>query len=489
MNPNLKQNLQINLRFIKKFFYIGEPIEGHLTLISERPSIIEKILVEIHCFQSWKFNSKQSLSIKDKIETIELDLSHAPSLSQVQGCYVMPGGENIIPFKLKISENICPCFEYPLGDIYGYLRYSFDIQIYSTSFNNTFSRFCLPLYSRPSIDNKNKLLSKSTTKTLKKWGLFGIGTTILTVSIPDNNFKYNDNNFKAIIYVDNSNGRANTHEIKVKLIRLIQFLNQQKQIIYKEENVISAITLPARVEPRQKNYFECLLSLKENNTNRYQYNKNNICPYELKMPDINFFMPSLNSSYILCKYELNISLNFECHVSESSLPNISFPIYLVHQSTIEYLLELQKNKIENKFENKQTNEINNIINIDNKNNINNNNLINNDLNNELINQIDTPFFQNNNNDIVNMNNNEQNENLISTDNNIIEDDKFLTNDGNNSLIIDNNNGNNINCNFNNNTNINKINNNVNEDGVKNIKESTFNLLDDNNNNDNIYPDF
>ena len=363
MNPNLKQNLQINLRFIKKFFYIGEPIEGHLTLISERPSIIEKILVEIHCFQSWKFNSKQSLSIKDKIETIELDLSQAPSLSKVQGCYVMPGGENIIPFKLKISENICPCFEYPLGDIYGYLRYSFDIQIYSTSFNNTFSRFCLPLYSRPSIDNKNKLLSKSTTKTLKKWGLFGIGTTILTVSIPDNNFKYNDNNFKAIIYVDNSNGRANTHEIKVKLIRLIQFLNQQKQIIYKEENVISAITLPARVEPRQKNYFECLLSLKENNTNRYQYNKNNICPYELKMPDINFFMPSLNSSYILCKYELNISLNFECHVSESSLPNISFPIYLVHQSTIEYLLELQKNKIENKFENKQTNEINNIINI------------------------------------------------------------------------------------------------------------------------------
>ena len=306
------------------------------------------------------------------------------------------------------------------------------------------------------------------------------------MSIPDNNFKYNDNNFKAIIYVDNSNGRANTHEIKVKLIRLIQFLNQQKQIIYKEENVISAITLPARVEPRQTNYFECLLSLKENNTNRYQYNKNNICPYELKMPDINFFMPSLNSSYILCKYELNISLNFECHVSESSLPNISFPIYLVHQSTIEYLLELQKNKIENKFENKQTNEINNIINIDNKNNNKNNNLINNDLNNELINQINTPFFQNNNNDIVNMNNNEQNENLISTVNNIIEDDKFLTNDGNNSLIIDNNNGNNINYNFNNNTNINKINNNVNEDGVKNIKESTFNLLDDN---DNIYPDF
>ena len=469
MNPDLKQNLQINLRFIKKFFYIGEPIEGQLTLISERPSIIEKILVEIHCFQSWKFNSKYSLSLNNKIETFELDLSHSPSLSKIQGCYVMPGGENIIPFKLKIPENICPCFEYPLGDIYAYLRYSFDIQIYSTSFKNTFSRFSLPLYSRPSIDNKNKLLSKSTTKTLKKWGLFGIGTTILTVSIPDNNFTYNDNNFKVIIHVDNTNGRANTNEIKVKLIRLIEFLNQQKQILYKEEKVISSITLPARVEPRQKNYFECLLPLKENNTNRYQYSKNNICPYELKMPDINFFMTSLNSNYISCKYELNISLNFECHVSESSLPKISFPIYLVHQSTIEYLLELQKNQIENKQINY----------IDNK----NNNLINNGFNYETINQIDEPFIQNTNN----MNNNEQSDNLISTDSNIIVDDKYYTNDGNSSLIIDNNNNNennnnyNINNNINNNMDINKINNNINENGVKNIKESTFNLLDDNNN--------
>ena len=482
MNPELKQNLQINLRFIKKFFYIGEPIEGHLTLISERPSIIEKILVEIHCFQSWKFNSKQSLSIKEKIETIELDLSHAPSLSQVQGCYVMPGGENIIPFKLKITDNIHPCFEYPLGEIYAFLRYSFDIQIYSTSFKNTNFRFCLPIYSRPSIDNKNKLLNKSVTKTLKKWGLIGIGTTILTVSIPDDNFKYNDSSLKAVIYVDNTGGKATTNEIKVKLTRLIEFLNNQKQIIYKEQSIISSVTLPAHVQPRQKNYFECILPLKENNINRYLYSKTNMCPYELRMTDINFYMPTLNSNIISCKYELNISLNFECHVSESSLPNISFPIYLVHQSTIDYLLELQKNQIKNE----QINDKNNIIEKDNKNN---NNIIENGLSNETINEINTPFSHNNNIDNnCNMNNNEHehNENLINTDDNLIIDDKFYTNDGNDSLILDNNN-NNVNNNFNNNVNNNmdnyknNNNNNIIEIDKKNIKESNFHLLDDNDN--------
>ena len=465
---DLQQNLQLKLVFDKKFFYIGEPIGGKLILISEKPSIIEKIVVEICCFKSWKFNSKNSLLSNEIIEKIQLDLSHAPSLSQIQGCYVMPGGENIIPFKFKISDNIHPCFEYPLGEIYAFLRYSFDIQVYSTSFRNTNFRFCLPLNSRPSID-KNKLLSKSVTKNLKKWGLIGIGTTILTVSIPDDNFKYDDSTLKAVVYVDNTGGKATTNEIKAKLTRFIEFLNHQKQIVYKEKIVISSLTLPAHVQPRQKNYFDCILPLKENNTNRYLYSKTNVCPYQLEMADINFYMPTLNSNLISCKYELNISLNFECHVSESSLPNISFPIFLVHQSTIEYLLELQKNQ----FGNKQIKDSNNIIKEDNKNN--NINIIENDLSNGTINEF-------------NMNNNEheQNENLISNDDNIIIEDKFLTNDGNDSLIIDNNNNvnnnnfkNNVNNNMDNNNNNNNNNNNVNEIDIKNIRESNFHLLDDN----------
>ena len=58
-------------------------------------------------------------------------------------------------------------------------------------------------------------MSKSITKTLKKWGLIDIGTTVLTVFIPDNNLKYDDSSFKTIIYIDNTNGKETTKEIKV----------------------------------------------------------------------------------------------------------------------------------------------------------------------------------------------------------------------------------------------------------------------------------
>ena len=43
-------------------------------------------------------------------------------------------------------------------------------------------------------------------------------------------------------------------------------------------------------------------------------------------------------------------INYECHVSESALPNIAFPIFMFHQSPMEYQIELQKNEIEKKNE-------------------------------------------------------------------------------------------------------------------------------------------
>ena len=108
-------------------------------------------------------------------------------------------------------------------DKYAFLRYKIYITIYSVSFQNTVFTFNLRLLSRPNIDSKKKYLTKSVSKPLKKWNLFSIGTPSLTVSIPDNNVKYDDNNFKIIINIDNRNGRESTRELKVKLMRTIEF--------------------------------------------------------------------------------------------------------------------------------------------------------------------------------------------------------------------------------------------------------------------------
>ena len=92
-------------------------------------------------------------------------------------------------------------------------------------------------------------------------------------------------------------------------------------------------------------YLEVVLSLKEEDIQRYVFTTKNPAPFNLFMTDINFYMPTLFSRLITCKYELSISLNFNCKVPEGYLPKITFPIYLKHQSPFEYEMEIQKEKL------------------------------------------------------------------------------------------------------------------------------------------------
>ena len=121
---NSRQDLDLKVFFDKEFFYVGEPIKGNLILKTQKPSIIEKIVVEIKVIQQWKLSDVYNNNFNNTIANCELDLNKVSQLSNVQGCYIMPGGENIIPFKIKLIKNLDPCFEYPLGDIYSYLSFS-----------------------------------------------------------------------------------------------------------------------------------------------------------------------------------------------------------------------------------------------------------------------------------------------------------------------------------------------------------------------------
>ena len=503
-----KQNLEVKINYDKPAFYVDEIISGNLILISEKPSVIEKIVVRIYLIQKWKPENGIPKILESKIGDTELNLSS--SLSKVEGCYIMKGGNNKIPFKLKMHDILDPCFEYPLKDKYAFLRYKIYITIYSVSFQNTVFTFNLRLLSRPNIDSKKKYLTKSVSKPLKKWNLFSIGTPSLTVSIPDNNVKYDDNNFKIIINIDNRNGRESTRELKVKLMRTIEFYGKDNLVEFKEEMPIVSKDLATIIEPGNQQYIDIVLPLRESDTSRYKYTEDNPVPYYFFISDINYYMPTIFSRCISCKYELIVALYFDCHISESNIPKITYPIYLVNQSPFEYLLEKQKQEVlkqnENKlifFDNNKNN--NNIINNNNNNNIININEIGNEyqikMNNnyeENASQLDAPapFIQEKNIDI-DLNIFEQNKNIQN--NNKKDNEKKYTNNpnsinintGNNikynvniniSSNIDNNINNNniINNNYNNNIIIDNNNfnlvDNENEDKKKNIKESNFNLF-------------
>ena len=516
---DIRQNLDVKVQYVKPFFFFGESVQGYIILQTEKSAVIEKLFVTIYVSQKWEKFGELPVVNERRIGHIELDLSKVLSLSDVEGFYLLKGGRTKIPFKIKFVNEFDPCFEYPLKDKYAYLRYKFIVTVYSISFKQTYFNFNLRLFSRPNIDNKKKVLNKSISKSLKKWGLFSIGTTVLTVSIPDNNFKYDDTNFKIIIFVDNSNGKETVNEARVKLTRLVEFIGQDNQIKFSEQIDVATRNTRIEVLPQDKKYIEVVLPLREDDLRRYIYNGNNPAPYDLIMNDINYYMPTLFSRIITCKYELSVTLNYDCRVSESSLPKITFPIYIVHQSPFERLLEIQKEKLleqsVNNFFNLNKNDninVNNNKNFNNKNffanksdNLKNQNNINN------INNFDedapAPFISLNN--LPNKNINNINNIFMNGFNNNLKDNKskMFTNQqesinfngANNinynvNINISNNIDNSVNNNFNNNSNNNSNGSNSNKNSVEedmkneikdfdndqneiiNIKESSFNLL-------------
>ena len=336
-----KQILDLKLYFAKPQFYIGDFIKGTLLLESQRPSIIEKIIFEIVAVENWTLEGTSPSTWSETICSFDLDLNNGKSLQKIQGCYMMPGGKNKIPFNFKINRQLFPSFEFPLQDKFSYLRYHFNIKIYSSSFVKLVWNHYLCLLSRPIINLQKAILTQTIQKNIKKWGLVGIGATKLTVSIPENNYKVNTE-IKVTIVVDNTQGKEEAKEAKVKLIRTIEFYGTKNEVKYKDEITLYDIVLKTPVNPGRSETFKCSVPLVEKDLKRYIYGKLNPNPYDLKTNDILSYMPSIRGKVFSCKYELKVTLYFNTFVSKNDRPRAIFPIYLIHQTVREYQTEIQR---------------------------------------------------------------------------------------------------------------------------------------------------
>ena len=387
-----KQNLNLKLLFAKPAFFVGEFIKGTLLLETEKPSIIEKIIIEINMVQEWKIEANPPMKFVQNMCLFYLDLDSCKTLQKMQNSYIMPGGKNSIPFNFKLVKEAFPCFEYPLVDKYGFLRYHFNVKIFSCHFNKLIWNHYLCLLSRPIININNQLLTQTIGKNIKKLGLMDMGSALLTVTIPDNNFKISSQ-INVKIIVDNINGKEPTKETKVKFIRIVNFYGARNDVKFTEEKIIFETKVRTAVLPGRKESFECLIYLKEKDLTKYFYDKGNMNPYGFNISNINYYMPTIFSKIFCCQYELRASLqyNFNSFVADNDRPRLKFPIYIVHQTVLEQQNEIQRQIELDKTKSNNDIKINNNqqknLNYENKNNNyynksqTNNNTINNNMNN------------------------------------------------------------------------------------------------------------
>ena len=341
--PIVQQNMNkpITISTTKLDYFKDDYVEGTIILQNQLPIVLSDINLNLYLCESWTYtesssqsygelNTQPLLCVKvgiNKILNIDTELIN------------LSAGIFNFPFKFKLPNYLQPCFEFPLPNRRGYLRYSLEAKFVSPYIQGCSSIYLI-VKARPKV--LNSPLSYSSAMNIHKWGLFDQGTTLLKASYLTNNFRVNDFvNLK--VEINNMRGKLKVTSCEVDVIRKVGFKKKNvDKNQYEIENNICYKLFQVDVEPMNQRTYDFSIELKDTEKNSFNYmNVSN--PYP-NLVDISYMMPSVDGAIIKCDYRVIVTLYFSSYVTSGYLPKVSLPICITHQSQEDYNLERKEDE-------------------------------------------------------------------------------------------------------------------------------------------------
>ena len=348
-NNNLRypagyQNIKPIIIETKKFdYFIDECVEGTITLQNQAPMVLSDIYLDLFLLENWvcKENDNQSYSDINRQPLLCVKVGINKILKIESDLINLSAGYFHFPFKFRLPNYLQPCFEYPLKDRRGYLRYTLEASLISPYIQGVTSIYLI-IKSRPKV--LNSPLSYSSVMNVHKWGLFDQGTTQLKVSYLSNNYKFNDS-IPLNIEINNVRGKLKVINCEVNFIRKVGYWNKNTgKRQYKFEDVIATKVFTIEVLPMNQKSMNCLMPLEEKEEDKKRFNYSNVQNPYPNMVDISYLMPSTEGAIIRCEYCISVTLHFDSFVTSGYLPKVFLPISLTHQTMEEYNIEKQEDE-------------------------------------------------------------------------------------------------------------------------------------------------
>ena len=341
--PIVQQNMNkpITISTTKLDYFKDDYVEGTIILQNQLPIVLSDINLNLYLCESWTYtesssqsygelNTQPLLCVKvgiNKILNIDTELIN------------LSAGMFNFPFKFKLPNYLQPCFEFPLPNRRGYLRYSLEAKFISPYIQGCSSIYLI-VKARPKV--LNSPLSYSSVMNIHKWGLFDQGTTLLKASYLTNNFRVNElANIK--VEINNMRGKLKVTSCEIDVIRKVGFKkkNEDKNQ-YEIENNIYYKLFQVDVEPMNQRTYDFTIELKDNEKNIFNY-LNVANPYP-NLVDISYMMPSVDGAIIKCDYRIMVIIYFNSYVTSGYLPKVTLPISITHQSQEDYNLERKEDE-------------------------------------------------------------------------------------------------------------------------------------------------
>ena len=415
----------LTIRMNKPAYFINEYIDGKIEVNSAVPIVIEDITLSLTLLENWSNTSSEKGQIGDIYNEplVKMNLEIKKQLNINTKLVSLAAGKFTFPFYFKLPKGVPACFEYATSDTNASIRYTLDANIISPYIQGRTSTYIL-LKSRPNLQQKNLKFQKSSN--IHKWGLFDAGSTIFNIALNTGTDSFVGNeNINMNILIDNTNGKLAADEVKFTLNRIVLLKSKIGKVAKEIKNDCIVKKCKTGTNVKEKKNFTFTLPLKDFDNSMLNFSKAKL-PYS-NVRDFNYFLKSVNSLIIECKYSLKATLYFNKFVKYDDRPRIIIPLNICHQSVDDYNKEIQNyynsqnqnnNQINNiQNYNNQNNQINNIQNYNNQNNqINNSQIYNSQYNNNQNNINANPLYRSvslNNNNIPPQNAFPQNQNNIN----------------------------------------------------------------------------
>ena len=294
-------------------FHPGQIIKGNIELVPDSQVYINDIELCFFYIEEWNYSKSETKKDKGNYK-------QCISLIDVGVNKFLPGDDNnlirldpimhLFPFELKLPNFLFPSFEYPKHDYKAFLRYTLLAQVKSPNYQLMTS---IPIFILSSSKKENQGFSEENTFNIKKWGMFGKGSTKIKASLPMKYFKFSDN-VPVNVEIDNTLGKMKVKLVKINLVRkmILKDNSNDFKVKYSHNDKVMKKVFKVEVRSGAKENFDLY-----NWTRSYSE-----------------FIPSIESTILNCQYMIKVTVYFDSFLKKGDRPRIFLPIYIVNKLDI-----------------------------------------------------------------------------------------------------------------------------------------------------------
>ena len=317
----------------KREFHPGEIIKGNIEFVPDSQLYINDIELCFFYIEEWNYSKSETNKDKGNYK-------QCISLFDIGVNKFLPGDENnlihldpilhLFPFELKLPNFLFPSFEYPKHDYKAFLRYTLLAQVKSPNYQLMTS---IPIFILSSSKKENQSFSEEKTFNVKKWGMFGKGSTKIKASLPMKYFKFSDN-VPVNIEIDNTLGKMKVKLVKINLVRkmILKDNSNDFKVKYSHNDKVMKKVFKVEVRSAAKESFDLKLPLSQIPHNEFSFFDNvNLYNWTRSYSE---FIPSIESSLLNCQYMIKVTVYFDSFLKKGDRPRIFLPIYIVNKLDI-----------------------------------------------------------------------------------------------------------------------------------------------------------